>query len=239
MNIGPLIIAATLAGSAVKANSETVETIRQKYVQALGGKAVLERFSSRIVRSKLEIPAYGIRCDVVTEERAPNRYRTETTVPGLGKVIEGFDGKTSWRQEPGNGVVAKTDAERLIDLRHHAFNRPLEWDQLYSQLSVEGEGTLHGKATVVVIARTTAGDVDRMHFDRKTGLLVREEVNVESNGGSAFQAVIDMGDYRRVNGRLVPHSLSISPLVQGAPFKVTVEDVQFDVKLDASRFAKP
>src|SRR5205823_12522020 len=52
----------------------SADEILDKYVEALGGKAAFEKFSSRVVKGALELPAMGITSGAEIYAKAPNKW---------------------------------------------------------------------------------------------------------------------------------------------------------------------
>src|SRR5207302_9907346 len=78
----------------------TVDQILDKYVQAIGGKAAVEKQTSRVAKGSFEIPAFGASGTAEIYAKAPNKTATTINVAGYGVVQEVFDGKTGWSSDP-------------------------------------------------------------------------------------------------------------------------------------------
>ena len=61
----------------------SADQIIEKYVQAMGGKAALEKLNSRTTKASFEIPSMGAGGTVETFAKAPNKSLAIITVPGL------------------------------------------------------------------------------------------------------------------------------------------------------------
>src|SRR3989441_8892439 len=85
----------------------TADQIVDKYVQAIGGKAAIEKQTSRVSKGSFEIPAFGASGTAEVYEKAPNKSAAFINIPGFGVVQEGFDGKTAWAQDPQSGLRDK------------------------------------------------------------------------------------------------------------------------------------
>jgi hypothetical protein len=64
----------------------TVDQILDKFVQALGGKAAIEKQTSSVSRSSFEYQGKGGTVEVYA--KAPNRFAIFMEVPGLGQMGE-------------------------------------------------------------------------------------------------------------------------------------------------------
>src|SRR4051794_35919049 len=89
----------------------TVDQIFDKYVQALGGKAAIEKNKNQMAKGTLEVEAQGISAPIEIYAAAPNKSLFIATIPGFGVVQEGYNGTVAWAQDPMSGIREKTGAE--------------------------------------------------------------------------------------------------------------------------------
>src|SRR5437870_13266315 len=68
----------------------TVDQVLDKYVQAIGGKAAVEKATTRVAKGSFEIPAFGATGTAEIYAKAPNKAATIVTVAGYGTVQEVF-----------------------------------------------------------------------------------------------------------------------------------------------------
>src|SRR5215208_2779319 len=70
----------------------TADQILDKYVQALGGKAAIEKVNSRVSKGNFEIPAMGAGGPIEMYAKAPNKNLVIINIPGFGTIQQGFNG---------------------------------------------------------------------------------------------------------------------------------------------------
>ncbi len=93
--VATLLLCVVLCPAARAADGPpTVDAILTKFVTASGGKAAMEKIKTRTLNADLEV--MGSSSAWVLFAKAPNRQRSEFAVPGLGEMIDGFDGKIAW-----------------------------------------------------------------------------------------------------------------------------------------------
>ncbi len=89
--------------AAVSAALPPAEEILKKYRAAIGGEEAIRSHTVRSVSGTFEIPAQGMRGELVVLAAAPDMIRLTITLPGLGEMQRGFDGKVGWSVDPAIG----------------------------------------------------------------------------------------------------------------------------------------
>jgi len=214
----------------------SVDQIVAKYIDALGGKAALEKINSRMQKGSLDIPAMGAGGPMEIYEKAPNKTLTVINIAGFGAIQEGFDGTVAWAQDPQSGLREKSGVE-LTDAKLDAeFYKPLKIKELYPTLTLKGKEKIGDKDAYVVEAKPAAGSPEKWYFDTQTGLLVRQDTERESPQGKVpIETYLE--DYKAVDGVKVPHTVRIA----NPQFSVTVQitEIKTNVAIEDSKFAKP
>jgi len=228
-----------VAGAAEPASAAapTAQAILDRYVEASGGKAALEKLQTRVTKGKMEMTTLGLSGNLELRAKAPGKQISTVELAGFGSIREGFDGTVGWTEAPGVGVTSKSGGELARDRRSKAFPRELKLKEVYERLEAKGAAKVAGADAWVVEASYAGGKPDRLYFDQKTGLLVREEATVATAVGEMiFQ--VDYADYRDVEGVKVPFLMKI-PKPETMGFQIKVEDVKHNVPLQDSEFSKP
>src|SRR5882762_240539 len=157
------------------ASLPTADQILDKYVQAIGGKAAIEKQTSRVSKGSFEIPAVGASGTAEIYEKAPNKNAAIITIPGFGVVQEGYDGKTGWAQDPQSGLREKAGAELATAKLDGEFHKPIKLKQLYPKLVVKGKDKVGDKDVYVVEATPVEGSAETWYFDVQSGLVLRQD----------------------------------------------------------------
>jgi len=116
----------------------TADQIVEKYVQAIGGKAAIEKQTSRVSKGTFDLPAFGASGTAEIYEKAPNKNASIINIAGFGVVQEGYDGKTAWSQDPQSGLREKAGAELASAKLDAEFLKPQDQTAL-SQACREGQ----------------------------------------------------------------------------------------------------
>jgi outer membrane lipoprotein-sorting protein len=213
-----------------------VDQILDKYVAALGGRAALEKHTSRVSKGTLEIPDAGMTGSVEVSEKAPGKSLTVIDLPGVGMVREGSDGSVAWSEDPQTGLRDKAGSELADALRGSAFNPELRMKSLYKTLEVVGRETVGARATYVVLATPDAGSATRMYFDAETGLLLRQGGTRETQQGP-LDIDLFIDEYRDVDG--VKEAVSLRQVTPMFTMVIRLADIKHNVALDDAIFKRP
>ena len=89
----------------------TAEAVIAKYIEALGGKAALEKIHNRVSKADMEVTPPGMTMKVTAYEAEPNRSYVLVESESMGRIEEGTDGKVSWSRHPMMGARVKEGAE--------------------------------------------------------------------------------------------------------------------------------
>jgi hypothetical protein len=232
------IAAAGLAqgGQQKPAAMPTADQIIDKYVQAIGGKAAIEKTTSRVSKGSFELPAFGASGTFESTEKVPNKGLTVINVEGFGVVQEGFDGKVAWGQDPQNGLREKTGAELAAAKLDAEFHKPIKVKQLYPKLVVKGKDKVGDHEVYVVEATPVDSGAETWYFDTQTGLMLRQDAVREGpQGRQESQTFLD--DYKDVDGVKLP--FSIRQVTTAFTINITIKEVKHNVPVDDAKFAKP
>jgi hypothetical protein len=134
--LSPSASQANAADAGSPAGERTAKVILADHVEAIGGAKALKRHKTlRLVR-KVTVKGMGIEG---TEERfatAENKFFSRTTIPGIGVVRTGSDGKTFWSEDPINGMRVLSGLEQEQARRDARWNAELHLAELYQTVNV-------------------------------------------------------------------------------------------------------
>lgn len=225
------------AEPALATNLPPAQEIVARYIEASGGRAAFEKIKSRIMRGEIEVTTLGVSGPFETKSKAPNLQVSRIEFGGLGSLLEGHDGKVAWSKAPGLAVRRKSGGELARVQRSSIFPRELRYAETYSKLETKGMAQVDGQDAWIVEGSVRDAKPDRLYFDRKSGLLVREETTVDSPTGEIhFQ--IDLSDYREIDGVKVAFAIRI-PQPAEIGFRIRFREIQHNVDLPDSDFAPP
>lgn len=214
----------------------TVEQVLNKYIEALGGRAAIEKVTSRVSKGSFEIPAFGANGTLTLYTKAPNKEALVMDVPSFGNVLTGCDGNIAWSNNPMSGLTESSGAALAAAKRDARFNRELYLKELYKTVEVKGKTKVGDQDAYVVQATPEEGTPDTFYFDTTTGLLVRADAERENPQGT--QSVESyLKDYREVDGVKVPFTME--QVMPSMTITIKLDDVKNNVEIDDAKFVKP
>lgn len=218
-----------------------VDAILAKYIEATGGRAALEKHTSRVLKASFEGFGMPAPVDWTLYAKAPNKQASEMEISGVGKMLDGFDGQVGWSKNPFTGLRLKEGQELAKQKRDADFHRDLNLKTIYTNLTAKGTVKVDGADAAVLEAKPTADSLERMLFDAKTGLLVRQESEYDMPEGRVLLQIL-FSDYRAVDGLKYPYLMRFNMTLPGQPaaeFSIKVKEIKHDETIDDAKFAKP
>ena len=214
----------------------TVETIVKKHIAALGGEKLLragKSFSFTISGEKM-----GKSFTKTVWHARPNKMRVDITSDD-GPMSKGFDGKVAWVKK-GDAKAEALSAEDTEYMKSHAqFDEPLlDYAKKGMTVKLIGMADVNGAQAYDLEVTTKSGEVEHHFLDAGTFLLAKRTFMGKDKDGKAKQMSVRFGDYKKVQGRAVNHSVEWDG-DDGKASKSVVSNVSFDKKIDAKLFAMP
>jgi len=212
----------------------SVKEILDRYVQALGGAAALEKVKTRTVKGS-RIGADGVLVPEEVYQKAPDKLLTVTSYP---KVVfsNGVNGAVVWGHSSQEGVTPLPE-QLLVQLKREAvFYKELKTEELYSNLSVLGKVPVGDSEAYVIQATAVGGPSEKLFFDIKSGLLVRRYSESETALGK-LPLQLDYEDYRVVDGIKQPFLIHWS--MPGRSWGRKIDEIKQNVAIDDTKFSPP
>jgi outer membrane lipoprotein-sorting protein len=224
---------------ALPASAQSVDEILAKYYQARGGLEKIKtvkalRFTGKISGGGMEFPA-------VMEQKRPNSMRMEFTFQGL-TGIQAYDGKTGWMVMPFSG---KKDPEpmgedALKEVSQQAdIDGPLvDYKEKGHTVELVGKESVEGTDAYKLKLTRKNGDVDYVYLDADSYIEIKSE-GKRTVRGTEFEGETIYGDYKEVNGLMLPHSLESGAKGGSQKQKITIEKIEINPTIEDSRFVMP
>jgi len=229
---------------AVRADTTTpsIDEIFAKYVEAIGGKAAVEKITSRVSKGTVEVVGLEEKGTVEVYEKAPQKLVQIVKIRGAGGWAWGFNGSMAWNFVPATGKVEETKGQGLTMAKFEAdFYQALKLKERYSNVTLNGVQKIQyrdGPRETYVIEATpvTGGDPEKFYFETQSGLLIRHDTVDKSEDGKVPIREFLL-DYTAVDGIKVPFTrrLAQGPLI----FIFRYTEVKQNVVIDDGRFNMP
>lgn len=230
----PELAAAHEGEAAAAAHLPSADQLLDKYVQAIGGSAALEKITTRVEQGKLTSPD-GSQFSIDVYAKAPNMRLSVMHTP-RGENVTAYDGQGGWMSAMGRPARQLAGPE-LQTMRLDAdFYFPAHARQVFAQFRVRPPEYVAGHEANVLFASTPGKSSAKMYFDQESGLLVRMVQYTETPLG-LLPAQIDYADYRDVDGVKIPFRWTLAR--PRGRFTIQVEKMQQNVPIDDAKFALP
>ncbi|MGA3092508.1 MAG: c-type cytochrome [Terriglobales bacterium] len=208
----------------------TVGQLIDKFIQAVGGAAALEKITTRIETGSGEVEGKLVRVQIF--DKAPDKWLfIQRAMAGDNiTVLNGNTGRVSVPQRPAQDLSSsELDAIRIdADLQF-----PLHINRIFPELRVEYPEMVGGQEAFVVVAIREGLPPWKFFFNAESGLLVRLVRYADSPLG-LDPTVIDYQDYREVDGVKTPLSWTIAR--SGSRSTIQIEEIKQNVPIDDAQF---
>src|SRR5262245_7167315 len=213
----------------------SVELVLEKYIAASGGRAAIERHSTRLMKGTYAIPTRNYSTSVEAYAKAPDRFAFHMTGRG-STAARGFNGKVGWSRDFSEEGLKMLDGPALEAERLEAdFFQPLHWRDRYTSMTVAGMDTSLERPAIRIEAQSP-GRTETMFFDAASGLLVRRDVPFY-RGFERVQVYFD--NYRPVGDVAVPFTIRIVRTDRAFMNVFAFATIVNDVKIDDAKFNPP
>lgn len=228
----------------------TVDAVLDRYLEAVGGRAAIEKLGSHVIKLSLLRPklinggtpnaamiARAEEWPMEIYQKAPNKFLAVITSPD-GIIQQGFNGVTGW-VKTSRGLRELSGGELAQMKRRADFYRDFRLKEQYSKMAVSGKEKIGGREAYVIEALALDQRVERLFFDKQSGLLLRRIVLTETKLGPDPEQT-DYQDYRAVEGIKLPFTTIVTYLDDnhlGTARKYV--EVRHNVPLDDAKFDPP
>ena len=232
VTVGPTALPKVVADASLP----SLDTVLQKYVDAIGGKDALAKVTTRVIKGRVDLAGVSRGGKMESFMKAPNRSLTVLEMGPLGVTKQGFDGSTGWYFSKSGGMRNLKGPELASAIADAEFYRDLRIKELYATTKLLGKTKSGYRELYVVQAVPRGGSAEYFYFDVETGLLFRRDTTRQTSAGMA-RAEIYYGDWREVDGIRLPFNITQSMPRMNLEF--TVEEVKHNVAIEEAVFRRP
>jgi hypothetical protein len=236
------LVVASLAGSAA---AQTADEIVQKNLAASGGRAAIEKITSRSTKGTIAVSTQAGDFAGTFEalNQAPNKSRTLITLDlssvGAGSMVidQRFDGTHGYALDSLRGDSEMTEGQNALQ-RNNIFPSPfLDYAQRGTKIELAGKEKVGDRDAFALTVTPSSGPASRVFIDADTYMTVRTITTLELPEVGNIEQTIDFSDYRDVDGVKVPFTIKGSSAVQ--TFTMTASTIEHNVSVDPALFGKP
>jgi hypothetical protein len=156
------------------------------------------------------------------------------TMPQMGTTDFGFDGDVGWTYNPISGPML-VEGEMIEQMRQQAKGKAEMFTDAKS-LTLVGTREIDGRKTVHLRAQAPDSTLVSAYYDVESGLLTAlggAAVNLPATDSTALMM---FSDYRRIDGELVPHLVTLRASGYAFTARTTLYDHQ---PIDSAVFLPP
>lgn len=220
----PFTVTALLALGAgpLTAQQPTGAELHSRFIEAIGGKASLQKVTSRRLWGKFEVAAQGMTGPLEIATAAPSKLLVRTEIPGLGVSLSGYDGEVAWTMNPAMGPQL-LEGMALEQLKQQAdIHAELHPEKYIASRTTTGEAEYDGKQCWNVTVKTHTGETYTECYNKDNGLLLASVRKTASPMGE-MEATTIFVEYKAFNGVKIPAVVKASAM--GFTQVVTVDSV--------------
>jgi photosynthetic reaction center cytochrome c subunit len=215
------------------AGGPTADQLLDKYLQAVGGAAAIEKITSRVMKGSITFGDRNVPIEIFSKD--PDKRISFTHTPD-GDSVTAFNGHEGWLGIPGHAVREMhgpdiDGASMDADLQFAAHLKGM-----LSEAKVRGTEKVGEHDAYLVVGQREGKPPLRLYFDEQSGLLVRLVRYGETPLGR-MPTQIDYADYREAGGVKIPFRWTLAR--PGGRFTIQVSEVKENVPVDDAKFAKP
>jgi outer membrane lipoprotein-sorting protein len=231
----PAAVETTKPLGAQASEAVTLETIVLNHVTALGGEKLLR--STKTFGFTVSGEKAGKKFTKTVHQARPNLMRVDITSDD-GPMSKGFDGKVAWIKK-GTAAAEMLSPEDTKSMQAHAsFDEPLlDYATKGTKVKLVGKSEVAKTPAYDLELTFASGEVEHHFLDAKSFLLLKRTFTSKDKDGKAIEMSVRFGDYKKVAGRAINHSIEWD--YEGKTSKSVVSNITYDKKLDAKLFAMP
>lgn len=207
----------------------TAQTVLDAYINALGGKEKLQQVEDR--QTVMKGTVQGLSLSIKTSQKKPNKFHFDLDA-GVMRQIQVFDGEKGKVSAMGQDTPLEGDDLENMKIEARMFEY-LVYDEMGVTTELTGMEQVNGKDTYRMLVTYPTGKKTTKYFEIDSGLLVKETSVITTPQGT-FNQVIELGDYKVVDGVKYPYTVkqSFGPQL----VELTVESITVNQGLDDSLF---
>ncbi len=195
----------------------TAQSVLYHYISAIGGKDKAMSVKTVYATANMKIEGVPLNLTAEMKKMTPNKESMEMTAEGMGVLMkQKFNGEAGFVEQQGMKKPLTEDEvnEKKGD---YAIFPELHYDP--ANVSLESMTTIDGQDVFKI--KITKGEKDSFrYYNAETGLLMRQESEVEAQG-QTYTSVVNYSGYSPVGGIQFPYIQSIKSGPQTVSMNIT------------------
>ena len=209
----------------------TAKSVLQDYIKAIGGAEKIKSITSST--SIYSLAMQGMNLKVTNLFATPNKTSTSIEMEGRGVMQQMiFDGTSAFMKAQGQVIPLPEDQAKNAAIESY-FIPELYYTKNGVKTELKGAKTVEGKSAYHIEANYPGGKILNLFYDMETGLKLKSSSTDKTPQGE-FESSDVYGDYKAVNGVLIPHTQNS---IQGPQkMDMKLESMEVNKPIDAKNF---
>lgn len=215
------------------ANLPEGKKIHADYIDAIGGKAAMEKIQS--TRSVGEFSTAGMSGKLIVIKARPNKMTVEVDL-GAAKAYQGTNGEIAWDINPMGAARILEGAQKEESMRQADFDEQLNVEKYYKSMTTVGKEKVDGSDCYKVEFVGNNDQKELRYYDVESKLLRRADSKVRAPVGQINVEAL-LTDYRKVGETMLPFSTTIK--MMGTEQVIKLLEVEHNIEITEDTFAPP
>lgn len=214
----------------------TADMIVKRHIAALGGAKLLR--AGKSITFTVTGEKMGKKFTKTVVQARPNLMRVDIQ-SDEGAFSKGFDGKVAWMKKGADAAVAMSPDETASMKAHADFEEPLlDYAKKGTKVTLVGKAEVNQMPAYDLEVAFKSGETEHHFIDAQSYVLVKRVFTMKEKDGKTKQMSVRFGDYKKVQGRMVNHSVEWDG-DDGKTARSVVSNIAYDKPVNAKLFAMP
>lgn len=210
-------------------------TLLQQSAEASGGREKIDAIESYHVTGKVSAPKIGVTGSTEMWWKGGDFFMVQT-LEGIGTTRSGKQGEVIWTDDPIYGLRRLQGQEAEQHWWASSLMLAAQWNRHFAKAETVAARETDGKTLYDVKLTSKSGTEVTLTLDAESKLQVAQAFEIVNPMGKT-PAKTELDDYREVDGIKVPFKMRSDVTVVQMEQEIT--EVEFNVDVDASKFAMP
>ena len=208
--------------------------IIDRFIAVTGGVDAYKKHKYRTSRGAFEMPAMGMRGEMMVKQSTPNMLLVTISLPGIGEMKQGFNGDIGWSIDPMSGpqIMAGKQLEQMK--READFFNSVDILKNFKESKTVAR-TKFNDEMCYQIKLTGEDGVTNAYYSIESGL-AKGSRTVAATPQGEIPTTTTLLDYKDFGGVMVPTTTRME--MMGQQQLVVIEEITFD-EIPAEEFVLP
>jgi hypothetical protein len=203
----------------------SARAVLDRHLNAIGGRAALLSHSSTRATGVFSVASAGMTGAIEVFAAKPDKSLVKINIPGVGDIIEGYDGRHGWTVSAMTGPML-LEGKQLEEKKFDSdFYSDLHDDSRYASMTTVERTEFDGRPCYKIRLVRKNGAEDLEFYDVETGLKAGRIATRDTPMGAMTGTSVE-SDYRKFGNLLIPTTVKNS--IGGVQQLITIQTVEYD-----------